>query len=110
TPLEHVTIPRIEGAFSGEWSNWTWDSVRIEGSNCREIIDNVVDMAHFFYIHYAFPTYFKNVFEGHIASQYLDTRGRPDINSKSNYSGDVNVRSEASYFGPSYMIDKLWND
>ncbi|MGZ3144953.1 Rieske 2Fe-2S domain-containing protein [Lentzea chajnantorensis] len=109
-PPEHVTIPRIEQAFSGEWSNWTWDSVVIENANCREIIDNVVDMAHFFYIHFAFPTYFKNVMEGHIASQYLTTRGRPDVAMASNYTGDVEVRSEASYYGPSYMIDYLWND
>jgi len=60
-PPEHVTIPRIDAAFSDEWSNWTWDSVVIDNANCREIIDNVVDMAHFFYIHFAFPTYFKNV-------------------------------------------------
>jgi 3-ketosteroid 9alpha-monooxygenase subunit A len=109
-PPEHVTIPRIDAAFSDEWSNWTWDSVVIDGANCREIIDNVVDMAHFFYIHFAFPTYFKNVMEGHIASQYLTTRGRPDVAMGSNYTGDVEVRSEASYYGPSYMIDYLWND
>ncbi|GAA2824718.1 Rieske 2Fe-2S domain-containing protein [Crossiella cryophila] len=109
-PPEHVVIPRIEGAFSSEWSNWTWDSVRIDGSNCREIMDNVVDMAHFFYVHFAFPTYFKNVFEGHIASQYLTTRGRPDVAVASNYTGDVQVRSEASYYGPSYMINHLAND
>ncbi|ANZ41079.1 3-ketosteroid-9-alpha-hydroxylase [Lentzea guizhouensis] len=109
-PPEDVTIPRIEQAFSGEWSNWTWDSVVIDNANCREIIDNVVDMAHFFYIHFAFPTYFKNVMEGHIASQYLTTRGRPDVAMASNYTGDVEVRSEASYYGPSYMIDYLWND
>ncbi|MCO1578765.1 aromatic ring-hydroxylating dioxygenase subunit alpha [Crossiella sp. SN42] len=109
-PPEHVVIPRIEGAFSGEWSNWTWDSVRIDGSNCREIMDNVVDMAHFFYVHFAFPTYFKNVFEGHIASQYLTTRGRPDVAAVSNYTGDVEVKSEASYYGPSYMINHLAND
>lgn len=109
-PPEHVTIPRIEAAFSNEWSNWTWDSVVIDNANCREIIDNVVDMAHFFYIHFAFPTYFKNVMEGHVASQYLTTRGRPDVAMGSNYTGDVEVRSEASYYGPSYMIDYLWND
>ncbi|GAB2809368.1 Rieske 2Fe-2S domain-containing protein [Lentzea nigeriaca] len=109
-PPEHVTIPRIDAAFSDEWSNWTWDSVVIDGANCREIIDNVVDMAHFFYIHFAFPTYFKNVMEGHVASQYLTTRGRPDVAMGSNYTGDVEVRSEASYYGPSYMIDYLWND
>ncbi|GHF04850.1 3-ketosteroid-9-alpha-hydroxylase oxygenase subunit [Amycolatopsis deserti] len=109
-PPPDVVIPRIDGIFSGEWSNWTWDSVLIEGSNCREIIDNMVDMAHFFYIHYAFPTYFKNVFEGHIATQYLNTKGRPDVGMASNYGGEDNLlRSEASYFGPSYMINKLLN-
>ncbi|WP_028920846.1 Rieske 2Fe-2S domain-containing protein [Pseudonocardia acaciae] len=110
-PPPEITIPRVEGAFSDEWSDWTWDSVRIEGSNCREIIDNVVDMAHFFYVHFAFPTYFKNVFEGHIATQYLNTRGRPDVGSGSAYSESDNaLRSEASYYGPSYMIDYLWHD
>jgi 3-ketosteroid 9alpha-monooxygenase subunit A len=111
-PPEQVTIPRIEGAQSAEWSHWTWDSVLVEGANCREVIDNVVDMAHFFYIHFAFPTYFKNVLEGHMASQYLRTRARPDIESGSNYASgtDTTLRSEASYFGPSYMINKLWHD
>ena len=111
-PPEQVTIPRIEGAFSAEWSHWTWDSVLVEGANCREVVDNVVDMAHFFYIHFAFPTYFKNVLEGHIASQYLRTRARPDIETGSNYAPgtDTTLRSEASYFGPSYMINKLWHD
>jgi 3-ketosteroid 9alpha-monooxygenase subunit A len=110
-PPPDVVIPRVEGAFSDEWSNWTWDSVLIEGSHCREIIDNTVDMAHFFYVHFAFPTYFKNIFEGHIATQLLNTRGRADVGSGSNYAGEDNVaRSEASYYGPSYMIDKLWND
>ncbi len=51
------------------------------GSNCREIVDNVTDMAHFFYIHFGLPTYFKNVFEGHIASQYLHNGGRPTSRS-----------------------------
>jgi 3-ketosteroid 9alpha-monooxygenase subunit A len=111
-PPEDVTIPRIDGAYSPEWSRWTWDSVLVEGANCREVVDNVVDMAHFFYIHFAFPTYFKNVLEGHIATQYLRTRARPDVKTGSNYAdgGDSTLRSEASYFGPSYMIDNLWHD
>ncbi len=50
----------------------------IEGSNCRELIDNVVDMAHFYYVHFAFPTSFRNVFEGHIATQFMESKGRPD--------------------------------
>ncbi|MBK0866487.1 Rieske 2Fe-2S domain-containing protein [Saccharopolyspora sp. HNM0986] len=111
-PPPEITIPELPEVFSDEWSNWSWNSELIEGSNCREIIDNVVDMAHFFYVHYAFPTYFKNVFDGHIATQYLNTKGRPDVgNNESNYAGEDNLgRSEASYYGPSYMIDRLWNE
>ena len=111
-PPEHITIPRIDGAFAAGWSSWTWDSILVESSNCREVIDNVVDMAHFFYIHFAFPTFFKNVFEGHIASQYLNTRSRSDVDTGSNYSSgeETALRSEASYYGPSYMIDYLWHD
>src|SRR5437773_2775308 len=113
-PPDDVTIPVIEGASSDGWTDWTWDSILVEGANCREVIDNVVDMAHFFYIHFAFPTFFKNVFEGHIASQYLQTRSRPDVGGASNYSsgddGQSTLRSEASYYGPAYMIDYLWHD
>ena len=59
------------------------------GSNCRDIIDNVTDMAHFFYIHFGLPTYFKNVFEGHIASQYLHNVGRPDVNDLGTSYGEL---------------------
>jgi 3-ketosteroid 9alpha-monooxygenase subunit A len=118
SPPDDVTIPEIEGFGSPEWTDWTWDSILVEGANCREVIDNVVDMAHFFYIHFAFPTFFKNVFEGHIATQYLNTRSRPDIDGVSNYSAnstagggvETSLRSEASYYGPAYMIDYLWQD
>jgi 3-ketosteroid 9alpha-monooxygenase subunit A len=106
-PPADVVIPRIDAAFSGEWTDWTWNTLFIENANCREIIDNVVDMAHFFYIHYAFPTYFKNVFEGHIATQYMNSRGRPDM-SGGGYAGEeMLLTSEASYYGPSYMINPL---
>jgi 3-ketosteroid 9alpha-monooxygenase subunit A len=110
-PPENIVIPETHGASGPEWSDWTWDTVKIEGSNCREIIDNMVDMAHFFYVHFAFPTYFKNVFEGHIATQYLNSRARPDVSLGSSYSAEgVTLRSEASYYGPSYMINDLWQD
>ena len=119
SPAPEVTIPRIDGAYSDDWSSWTWDSLEVD-ANCREVIDNVVDMAHFFYIHFAFPTYFRNVFEGHIASQYLDTKSRPDIDAESGRASRagngnpaanaIGLHSEASYYGPSYMIDYLSYD
>jgi 3-ketosteroid 9alpha-monooxygenase subunit A len=110
-PSPELQIPEIPEAASDDWTDWRWNSELIQGSNCREIIDNVVDMAHFFYIHFGFPTYFKNVFEGHIASQYLRTVGRPDIDlGGSSYTGEQILDSEASYFGPSFMINWLHNN
>ncbi|UGT43378.1 3-ketosteroid-9-alpha-hydroxylase subunit A [Nocardia yamanashiensis] len=113
-PAPEVTIPVIESVYGpdgvrgADWTPWTWHSLVIEGAHCREIIDNVVDMAHFFYIHYAFPTFFKNVFEGHVATQYLHSKPRTDIGVGAEF-GDSLLFSEASYFGPSYMINPLRN-
>jgi 3-ketosteroid 9alpha-monooxygenase subunit A len=109
-PPPEVVIPEIEGVGTDAFSSWTWDSVLVENANCREIIDNVVDMAHFFYVHFAFPVYFKNVFEGHVVTQYLHSRARPDIGIGRNFAADDLLRSEASYYGPSYMINYLKNE
>lgn len=107
-PRENEAIPRIPAATSDEWTKWHWYEVKIEGSNCREIIDNVVDMAHFFYVHRNLPTYFKNVFEGHVATQYMNGVERADVPVPS-ADGTEGLGSEsvASYFGPSFMIDDL---
>ncbi|WP_127782818.1 Rieske 2Fe-2S domain-containing protein [Rhodococcus sp. X156] len=110
-PPADVTIPRIAAYDDPEYTDWVWYTTKIEGSNCREIIDNVVDMAHFFYIHYSFPTYFKNVFEGHTATQWMNGEGRDDIQraaaSDPNAPISTGNSSVASYHGPSFMIDDL---
>ncbi|TYL45489.1 3-ketosteroid-9-alpha-hydroxylase subunit A [Nocardioides sp. BGMRC 2183] len=108
-PPEDVTIPRIEGVGSDNYTDWHWYTTVIEGSHCREIVDNVVDMAHFFYIHYSFPTYFKNIFEGQTATQYMNGEGREDVRSTKPGAGPVVLgqTSVASYHGPSFMIDDL---
>ncbi|GAB83411.1 Rieske 2Fe-2S domain-containing protein [Gordonia rubripertincta] len=106
-PPADVTIPRVEGALSDEWSDWVWYQVTVD-TNCREVVDNIVDMAHFFYVHYSFPTYFKNVFEGHVASQFMRGQAREDARPHS--AGQPKMlgsRSDATYFGPSFMIDDL---
>ncbi|MFD8566854.1 Rieske 2Fe-2S domain-containing protein [Streptomyces sp. NPDC059639] len=107
-PPADVTIPRIEGATSDEWTDWVWYETVVD-ANCREVVDNVVDMAHFFYVHYSFPTYFKNVFEGHTATQYMHGTGRPDArpqeqDGRPKTTGSVSV---ATYHGPSFMVDDL---
>ncbi|WP_233510518.1 Rieske 2Fe-2S domain-containing protein [Actinomadura craniellae] len=107
-PPADVTIPRIEGASSDEWTDWLWYQTRVD-SNCREVIDNVVDMAHFFYVHYSFPTHFKNVFEGHTAYQYLSGTGREDARAPAEKGQPALLgnTSVAAYHGPSFMIDDL---
>ncbi|MFE7358965.1 Rieske 2Fe-2S domain-containing protein [Streptomyces sp. NPDC057543] len=110
-PPPEVTVPEIAGIHgpdADQWSDWTWKTLRVDGSNCREIVDNVVDMAHFFYVHYAFPEYFKNVFDGHIATQYMESSPRGDMELGTLSSG--RLRSDASYYGPSYMIDYLCSE
>ncbi len=106
-PPPDVAIPRIEGALSDEWTDWVWAETVVE-ANCREVIDNVADMAHFFYVHMSFPTYFKNVFEGHTASQSMKGIARGDV-SKRAKAGErlIGNESEAAYYGPSFMIDHL---
>ncbi|HEY9562159.1 MAG TPA: Rieske 2Fe-2S domain-containing protein [Nocardioides sp.] len=110
-PPADVTIPKIEGAEDEGWTDWQWYSVKIEGANCREIVDNVVDMAHFFYVHYSFPTFFKNIFEGTTATQFMNGEGREDVmrpqtagSSAPKATGNSSV---AAYHGPSFMIDDL---
>ncbi len=102
-PLE---LPGLPGSGTGEYTDWFWASVPINGSHCRELIDNVVDMAHFYYVHFSFPTSFRNVFEGTQATQFMESKGRPDV---SGGYGDANLflKSEATYYGPAYMINWL---
>ncbi|WP_239103596.1 Rieske 2Fe-2S domain-containing protein [Microbispora corallina] len=108
-PPPEVAIPRIEGATRDDWTDWVWGETVVH-ANCREVIDNVVDMAHFFYVHYSFPTYFKNIFEGHVATQVMKGVRRPDVRPpKAGEGGRVMTgnSSVASYHGPSFMIDDL---
>ncbi len=110
-PTEDAAIPRIAAYDDPEWTDWVWYTTTIEGANCREIVDNVVDMAHFFYIHYSFPTYFKNVFEGAVATQFMEGEGREDVARPAQAGGkppmSVGTISTASYYGPSFMVDDL---
>ncbi|MCU1622713.1 MAG: 3-ketosteroid-9-alpha-hydroxylase [Frankiales bacterium] len=111
-PPEDVTIPAIPGFEEGEWTDWVWDKTLVPNSHCREIIDNMVDMAHFYYIHKGLPTYFKNVFEGHVCTQYYSgttheeaAKGLPIAVG---VADDQQTVSDATYWGPSYLVDKLW--
>ncbi|WP_221297067.1 Rieske 2Fe-2S domain-containing protein [Prescottella equi] len=106
-PPAEVTIPEMT-APGEEWTDWVWKQITID-TNCREIIDNVVDMAHFFYVHYGFPIKFENIFEGHIATQFHEGVGREDMArpTKDGQAASTGNSSVAAYYGPSFMIDEL---
>jgi 3-ketosteroid 9alpha-monooxygenase subunit A len=107
-PREEEALPRIEGALDDGWTDWLWYETLVE-TNVREVIDNNADMAHFFYVHKSFPTYFKNVFEGHVAAQYMNGKAREDARPKLPEGTPqlVGNSSVAAYYGPSFMVDDL---
>jgi 3-ketosteroid 9alpha-monooxygenase subunit A len=111
SPADHdVLPPELVGVGTDAYTDWTWETLDVPTAHCREIIDNVVDMAHFFYIHFAFPTNFRNVFEGHVATQFMESTGRPDVDGAGYGDEGLVLKSEASYYGPSYMINWLHVD
>ena len=80
TADHEVLPPELEDIMDPDvYTDWNWNVLDVPTAHCREIVDNVVDMAHFFYIHFAFPTSFRNVFEGHMATQFMESTGRPDM-------------------------------
>ena len=111
-PADHdVLPPELDDIMDdAKYTDWDWNVLDVPTAHCREIVDNVVDMAHFFYIHFAFPTSFRNVFEGHMATQFMESTGRPDMAGEGYGDEDLVLKSEATYFGPSFMINWLKND
>lgn len=106
-----VLPPELADIMDPEvYTDWSWNVLDVPSAHCREIVDNVVDMAHFFYIHFAFPTKFRNVFEGHCATQFMESTGRPDMAGEGYGDESLMLKSEATYFGPSFMVNWLTND
>ncbi|MBT8765041.1 Rieske 2Fe-2S domain-containing protein [Metapseudomonas boanensis] len=95
-PDPAVEIPRINACFSDAWSDWAiakW----VINTNCRELIDNHSDMAHFGPVHGAPIDYFCNTFAGPIAYQKL--RG-----GSARLAGNGGLTSDSAYFGPAYHV------
>lgn len=94
-----VAIPRIEACFSAAWSDWAIDEMLIR-TNCRELVDNISDMAHFGTVHGAPVDYFANLFEDHKATQLM-------IGRSARLSGDAQLTALSTYFGPAYHITEM---
>lgn len=97
-PPPEVAIPRIGACFSDQWSDWVIETWTIN-TNCRELIDNVSDMAHFPVVHGAPVDYFANVFEGHKATQIMIGKGGE--------GSQGSLATCATYFGPAYQITEM---
>ncbi|WP_410055721.1 Rieske 2Fe-2S domain-containing protein [Rhodococcus sp. WS1] len=108
-PPAEIAPPRIPGVASDDWTDWKGFRQIVVQTNCRELIDNNVDMAHFFYVHGSFPTHFRNVFEGHVAAQYMNGLAREDIRPVAAGGAPqlIGNTSKAAYYGPAFMIDEL---
>ena len=100
-PTDDIAIPRLEQAFSDEWSDWSTVKWNIN-INCRELIDNVADMAHFGPVHGGTGTvYFANIFENHKATQIM-------VGTFPNLSEDDFLTTVATYYGPAYQITHMF--
>jgi len=101
-PTADVAIPRIDNLFSPDWSEWSMVTWEIK-TNCRELVDNIADMAHFGPVHGGNGVvYFANIFDGHKATQVM-------VGSFENLGGkDDYLTTIATYFGPAYQITHMF--
>lgn len=101
-PTCDITIPNINIDESDEWTDWIVRTSRIN-TNCRELIDNVSDKAHFATVHHSEAVEFTNIFERHIATQIM--LGINDGGSE--FDDSAEMISTATYYGPAVMIDDM---
>ena len=104
-PDQNITIPKEAACFSDNWSDWVVEE-NIISINCRELIDNMSDKAHFGTVHGVPPTYFKNIFEGHTLTQLMQGRNE----GATEYDEGGFMDSKATYFGPAYMLCWMTNE
>jgi 3-ketosteroid 9alpha-monooxygenase subunit A len=98
-PIEAQRIPREAEIYDENWTPWVIRRVAVQ-SNCRELIDNMADKAHFVPVHGAEQiTFFQNISEGHTYTQLM----------KGVSMGGV-MDSKATYYGPGYMFHTMRSD
>lgn len=92
-PLPEQLIPRIDEVYKKGWTPWYIRRVHID-NNCRELIDNMADKAHFGPVHGSQGiVHFSNIREGHIYTQLMNA------DSEMGY-----MESKATYYGPGFML------
>lgn len=95
-PIPEQAIPREAEVYDENWTPWVIRRVPV-ASNCRELLDNMADKAHFVPVHGSEEiSYFQNISEGHSYTQLM---------KGSSPAGEMD--SKATYYGPGYMIHSM---
>lgn len=93
-PIPEQAIPQDEVVAESGWTPWVITRTPVP-NNCRELIDNMADKAHFGPVHGAQRVdKFVNISEGHTYCQLQESHTEHMGISK----------SKATYYGPGYMI------
>lgn len=90
-------IPKLEEWGNPAWTRWTMSKLRIK-THPREIVENVVDKAHFPKVHNTHVEKFENEFDGHKATQHTLAVAYPVGGGKDEFE------ITATYFGPGYQL------
>ena len=96
TPPE-FDIPVIEEWGKPGWTRWTISKLELQ-THPKEIVENVVDKAHFPRVHQTNIESFENEFDGHKATQKTKGVAYPLGGGKDEFE------ITATYFGPGYQI------
>ncbi|TJY58250.1 3-ketosteroid-9-alpha-hydroxylase [Sinimarinibacterium sp. CAU 1509] len=100
-PPPEQDIPQLPQVGSPEWSDWSLSQWVID-NNCRELVDNLSDLAHFGPVHGSSNVkYFANIFEGSRATQVM-------VGINERLGGTRNhLTTVATYFGPATLLCKM---
>ena len=92
-------IPVVPQVGHPQWTAWQHGKLRLR-THSREIVENVVDVAHFRPVHKNDPAEFVNEFVGHRAIQRSEGHGMGQ------HAG-TGYRLEATYYGPSFQVTEM---
>ncbi len=94
-------IPLLPEVGSAEWTPWSSSVMEVK-THPKEIVENVVDKAHFPRVHRTEVVSFENEFDGHIATQKTHGIATPPGGGRDEF------KITATYFGPGIQIS--WMD
>lgn len=109
-----VSIPEIP-QLNTHYTPWNHSVHRIE-TNTRELVDNLVDVSHFFYVHghgiSGGCQFFGNIFENHTASQFIEVgdvmgEGYDRLKHGAPLDKIGQSRSETCYYGPAALFSRV---